>query len=230
MTNTDRRNFLRTLIFLVLFLSFTALVSLCDVRPIGPAGSSVGLATVNGALRDLIDTHPRMETVSDYLGLCVLVMAGAFALFGLIQLCRRRSPRRVDHDLYLLGGLYILTIACYALFEVFVINYRPVLVEGVREASYPSSHTLLAVVVTGGAVHQFKARIQSKGLCKFACFLCSVLCLAVLVCRIGSGIHWITDIVGAVLLGFFLCSLYETLVYALSWERKIEIHNKKHLI
>ncbi len=230
MTNTDRRNFLRSLIFLVLFLIFTALVSVCDIQAIGPLDSKVGLATLNGAVRDLIDTNPIMETVSDYLGLAVLLLAVGFAVFGVVQLFRRKSPRRVDHDLYLLGGLYILTIACYALFEVFVINRRPVLVEGVLEASYPSSHTLLAVVVTGGAIHQFKARMKSRGLCKFASFLCTLLCLAVIVCRIGSGIHWITDVIAAILLGLFLCSLYELLVYALSWERKIEIHNKKHII
>ena len=40
---------------------------------------------------------------------------------------------------------YILVIFGYLIFEMIPINYRPILIEGFMEASYPSSHTLLAI-------------------------------------------------------------------------------------
>ena len=45
------------LLFLLAFLVWTLLVTTVDVRPIGPDGSSVGLATVNGAFHAWTGVH-----------------------------------------------------------------------------------------------------------------------------------------------------------------------------
>ena len=39
-----------------LFFLFTALVMTVDVQPIGPNGTTVGLASINGAFRDALGT------------------------------------------------------------------------------------------------------------------------------------------------------------------------------
>ena len=40
-----------SLVFFLLFAAFTAIIMTVDVQPIGPEGTSVGLATFNGADR-----------------------------------------------------------------------------------------------------------------------------------------------------------------------------------
>ena len=43
----NRKNFTRTGILLIVFMIFTVVVMKVDLRPIGPEGSYVGLASLN---------------------------------------------------------------------------------------------------------------------------------------------------------------------------------------
>ena len=58
---------------------------------------------------------------------------------------KRKSLLKVDYDIILLGVYYILIILAYLMFEIIPINYRPILINGVMESSYPSSTTLLVL-------------------------------------------------------------------------------------
>lgn len=86
-----------------------------------------------------------------------------------------------------------------------IINYRPILVDGHLEASYPSSHTFLAVAVLLSAFYLFK---KEKGIKKIMSFLCLLVMSIIVVGRILSGVHWITDILGGILLGLSFVSFY----------------------
>ena len=112
-----------------------------DVQPIGPNGSRVGFAAINGAFHALTGVHWALYTLTDWLGLVPIGIAFGFAVLGLVQLIRRKSLLRVDRDILMLGGFYIVVLAAYVLFETVVINYRPVLIGGKLEASYPSEVT-----------------------------------------------------------------------------------------
>ena len=68
-----------------------------------------------------------------------IFICGCFGILGLCQWIRRKRFFRVDADILLLGAYYLLVIAGYLLFEMVPINYRPVLIDGYLEASYPSS-------------------------------------------------------------------------------------------
>lgn len=46
-----------------------------------------------------------------------------------------------------LGIYYVVVIFGYLIFEMIPINYRPILIEGILEASYPSSTMLLVLSV-----------------------------------------------------------------------------------
>ncbi len=54
---------------------------------------------------------------------------------GATQLFRRRSLFAVDSDLLLLGVYDVLIVAAYLVFEAFPINYRPIPIDGVVDAS-----------------------------------------------------------------------------------------------
>lgn len=209
-TNKAARNrFLFAALFFLLFIVLTVEVRILDVRPIGPEGSEVGFSALNGEMANLIGTSELCYLLSEVLGALTLLIPVLFAALGLFEWIRQKSLRKVDRDLFVLCGAYALTAAFYVLFEVLVINYRPVLSDGVLEASYPSSHTLLAVVIFGTALSQVRSRIRNQTLRRTAEAICIFLTVLSVALRFLSGVHWTTDIIAGLLLGAAVVLSYE---------------------
>lgn len=133
-------------------------------------------------------------------------------MLGLIQWIKRRNLFKVDSDILILGVFYILVMTAYLVFEMFVINYRPVLIEGRLEASYPSSTTLLVLCVMPTAIMQLNNRIKNLVLRRVTVVSISLFIIFMVVGRLVSGVHWLTDIVGGVLLSIGLVMLYQMMV------------------
>ena len=147
---------------LTAFVLWTVAICFVDVRAIGPQSSSVGFAGINGFVHNLTGVHWGLYNITDWLGLVPIFVCMGFSILGLVQWIKRKSIRKVDYDIFVLGGFYIVTIAAYLFFESVVINYRPELINGYLEASYPSSTTLLVMCVMPTSVMQFNSRIKSK--------------------------------------------------------------------
>ena len=190
------------------FVLWTIAISCLDLQAIGPDGSSVGFAALNGFVHQLTGVHMALYTVTDWLGLVPLCFALGFALLGLVQLIQRRSFFKVDYSILVLGGFYILVLAVYLLFEVFVINYRPVLINGHLEASYPSSTTMLVMCIIPTAMMQLNTRIRNKTIRKVIFGILVAFIVFMVIGRLISGVHWFTDIVGGALLSAGLVMLY----------------------
>lgn len=200
------QNVLAGILLLVGFAVWTFLIQAVDVQPIGPNESTVGFAALNGWFHQLTGVHWMLYTLTDWLGLVPIFVCLIFAGIGFVQFVQRRSIFKVDLDIIMLGAYYVLVIFGYLLFEMVPINYRPVLIEGFLEASYPSSTTLLVLSVMPTLCFQARRRLTSNAL-RQAIRIFSVLFSAFMVLgRLVSGVHWLTDIVGAVLLssGIFL--------------------------
>ena len=208
MKKETKKNFGVAAILLGAFVLWTAAVRLVDVQPIGPQGSAVGFATINGWIHDLTGVHMALYTVTDWLGLVPIAFAIGFALLGLIQWVKRKHLRQVDFSILVLGGFYLLVMAAYVLFEVVVINYRPVLINGCLEASYPSSTTMLVLCVMPTTLMQLNARIKSQTLKRWVGFGITAFILFMVIGRLLSGVHWFTDIIGGALLSAGLVMLY----------------------
>lgn len=193
---------------LTVFVLWTILVGHVDVQPIGPRGSSVGFAAINGAFHKWTGVHWALYTITDWLGLLPLGMAFGFAVLGLVQLVRRKNLLKVDYSILVLGGFYIVVAAVYLLFEEVVVNYRPVIIEGNLEASYPSSTTVLALCVIPTAMMQLKDRIRRDSARRFVLGMLAALTGFMVIGRLISGVHWLSDIVGGVLLSTGLVALY----------------------
>lgn len=196
-----KRDLLAAAILLLGFLLLVLLLITVDVRPIGPDGSSVGLASLNGAVHRAIGVHPIWYSVTDWLGLSVFVPALVFAGIGFYQLLRTRSLKGVDSSLLVLGASYVVVLLLYVLFELVVVNHRPVLIEGNLEESFPSSHTMAILCVMGSACAQLRRYVANTTIRKCLRGTAMLVVAITILGRLYSGVHWITDIVGGVLLG-----------------------------
>lgn len=195
----------------LLFVLLMVLLRLVDVQPIGPLGSEVGFASVNGAVRDAIGNNEFFYTLTQIMGYSSFSLCALFGGLGALQLFKRKSLKKVDADLLLLGGFYVVMLACYVLFNVVVINYRPMLEDGELAASFPSSHSVLGICLMLSTLIQIRRRIERKGLRVCLSVLAAAIAVLMLVCRMFSGVHWFTDIVGGALLSLALVSLYAAL-------------------
>ena len=193
----------------VAFVLWTILVCFVDVRAIGPEGSSVGFAALNGFVHELTGVNWFLYTITDWLGIVPIAVALVFAILGLVQLIKRKSLWKVDHSILALGVFYIVVMAAYIFFEVVVINYRPTLIDGYLEASYPSSTTMLVMCVMPMAAMQLNARIKNTVLRRFAVIAIVVFTAFMVIGRLLSGVHWITDIIGGALLSAGLVTMYD---------------------
>ena len=204
----NRTQFLLPGLLLGAFLLWTAGVCLVDVRPIGPMGSRVGFAGLNGWFHSLTGVHWWLYDLTDLLGLASLGICGGFGLQGLCQWIKRKSIRRVDGELLALGGFYLTVLAVFFLFELVQINYRPVLIEGRLEASYPSSTTLLVLCVMSTAQMQLRRRLRPGALRRMVCTMIPCFTAFMVLARLLSGVHWLTDILGGAVLSAALVTAY----------------------
>jgi len=200
------KKFWIAIVLLSAFVLWTVAVCFVDVAPIGPNGTAVGFATLNGWFHRLTGVHWSLYVLTDWLGLVPFAVCLAFAVLGLYQWVRRKNIAKVDGDVLLMGGFYIFVLAAYLLFETIVINYRPVLIDGVLESSYPSSTTLLTLCVLPAALVWLHRRTAPRWLVTVIVLFTAFMVLG----RLCSGVHWLTDIIGGGLLGGGLTALYAT--------------------
>ena len=190
------------------FILWTAAISLIDLQPIGPHGSIVGFATINGWFHRFTGLHLWLYDLTDWLSLVPVAFGAGFALLGLRQWMTRKRLFKVDKSILALGVFYAVTLAAYLFFERFVINYRPVLISGILEASYPSSTTLLVLCIMPTAALELQRRIKQPLLRRWVCGAILTFTVFMVVARLVSGVHWLTDIIGGVLLSASLVMLY----------------------
>lgn len=209
---------------LVLFVCFLLLIvalKSLDVQTIGPESTKIGLATLNGKLRDFFGVHLFWRDLTDRLGIVAIFTALGFAVFAICEIIKRKSFKKVDSDIYILFAFYVAVVASYVFFKIFKINYRPILLGKKPEASFPSFHTMIVLCIMGTAISQFNKRIKNKIL-KITAITISVVIIAVTVAgRMVSGVHWFTDILGGLLLGCSLIAFYETAITVLCEKQAI---------
>ncbi len=216
MNHGKRKGFIRSSILLMSFVLWTFLIQTVDVQPAGVNGTNVGFAAVNTWFHRLTGVHMGIYTITDWLGLVPIAVCMGFGVLGLIQWIRRRSIAKVDLDILLLGGYYILVILGYLIFEMIPINYRPILINGAMEASYPSSTTLLVLSVMPTLLFQVNMRAKSQTIRRITSAFAILFSAFMVIGRLVAGVHWLTDIAGSVLLSAGLYCLYKAAVTALN--------------
>ena len=219
MKSNGKRLIITGVALLAAFILWTALIQRVDVRPVGQNGTNIGFAAFNLWFHKLTGVHMALYTLTDWLGLVPIAVCLGFGGLGLGQLIKRRSLMKVDPDILLLGAYYIIVIFFYLFFEMVPINYRPIPIDGVMEASYPSSTTLLVLSVMPTLVYQVDRRASSPAVRRWTRAFAILFSAFMVVGRLVAGVHWATDIAGSVLLSAGLFTVYRGAA-ALADERK----------
>lgn len=212
MKKSEKKSLLMGSIFLAMFAVWTALILTVDVQPLGQNGTSIGFATFNCWFHHFTGVNMAIYTITDWMGLVPVVICLIFAGIGLVQLIKRRSLFRVDADIMILGVYFVIVFLAYAIFEMIPINYRPILIEGRLEASYPSSTTLLVLSVMPALVEQIQRRLSGIRVKRIITIAAIAFSVFMVTGRLISGVHWFTDIVGGELLSAGLFKLYKATV------------------
>ena len=157
------------------------------------------------------DYNDMWYKITKYTGYMLFLPVAFLIILGFVELVKRKSFKKVDRELKLLALFYVAVGAVYLFFEkFFIINYRPIMLDGKLESSYPSSHTLFAITLCGSAMLINRALLKkNQKQAMVMNLLLAALALVTVVGRLLSGVHWATDIIGGILIGF-------TLVFALA--------------
>lgn len=209
MNTKSKEKFISAAVSFALFVIYTVLAKVVDVAAIGPENTEVGFASINGAVAKLFPYNNGWYELTEWLGYIALGVCLGFALFGFMQLVKGKSLKAVDKEIWVLAGFYVVVIGFYALFEKIELNYRPVILEEGLEASYPSSHTVLALCVFVSAIYEFDKYIKDKKLNALLMGLFIAAAVITVIGRLMAGVHWVSDIIGGLLLSVSLLILFQ---------------------
>lgn len=193
---------------LTAFVLWTVAVMFVDVQPIGPNESNVGFATINRFVHDLTGVHMNLYIITDWLGLVPVGVVMGFGFLGLVQWVKGKKLIKVDYSILVLGGFYLVVMGAYVLFEIMPVNYRPVLIEGILEVSYPSSTTMLVMCVMPTGLMQLRSRMKNRRIKGWVTISVTAFTFFMVTGRLISGVHWFSDIAGGALLSAGLVALY----------------------
>ena len=185
---------------LIIAVIYTVLVKYVDVKAIGPGDTKVGFAAMNGWYKNLIGYNSLFYKISKYVGYIPFLFCAYYGLLGLIELIKKKSFKKVDYRYYIIACFYVIFVALYFIFEKIIINYRPVVVEGVIEASYPSTHTLIAICLCGSSLIVSKFFIKNNTLRNLVNMAAWLLMVVIVATRLISGVHWLSDIIGGIII------------------------------
>ena len=205
----NKKNILICVLLVLISIIYTLLVKYVDTSTIGPNGSVVGFSSLNSFVFNLTGNNMTLYKITEILGIIPILIALMYAVIGLIQVIDRKSLK-VDKELIALGILYVVVILIYVFFEKCIINYRPVIIDGILEASYPSSHTLLSICICGSALLINKYLFNNKKIYKYINIISIISMVLIVLGRLLSGVHWASDIIGSIIISITILNILET--------------------
>ena len=215
-----------TAFLLVAFIIFTVIVATVDRASIGPNDTIVGLSTLNSKVFNSLGTSKVWSRMTDALAIFAICVAGIFAVYGLTQWIKVKKIKNLDYKIWLLGLFYILVAIVYVIFQLIVINYRPTMFDEVPEVSYPSTHTMVVISIMGTSMVILPHIIKNKPILYSLDTLAMLVMYFMAMGRLLAGVHWLTDILGGIILGSFMIMLYYSVVQYIEYRKYIKSNIK----
>lgn len=215
-----KTNFKKSVLLSTLAVFYTVLVKVCDVKPIGPNNSLVGLASINAFVKKLFPVNILWYKITNAFGLVAIAICAIFGFIGFLQLVKRKNVFKVDKEILSLGCLYIVTIMLYIIFRFVAINFRPVIMPGesILEASFPSSHTMLAIVVFGSIIILLNYLTKNEKAQQLLFVTCVFIILLAVIGRLVCGCHWFSDILGGIIYSGALLSWFNDVIRVIDYD------------
>ena len=210
-----KRNIMISIVMIFISMVYTFLVKNVDVRTIGPNESEVGFSRMNEWFKNLVGSNMTIYKITEIFGIIILLIVLIYGCIGLYQLIKRKNLFKIDREIIILGCLYVMMMIVYVFFEKVVINYRPILIDGELEASFPSSHTILAMCIALSSLKVSQKYFNKKHIKKINAITIALMIL-IIIGRTISGVHWISDIIGGIIISLTLLSIFIT---AYDWKK-----------
>ncbi len=211
MKNNGKKLIIVGAVGIAAFILWTILIQVIYVQSVGPNGTNIGFASLNTQFHQMTGVNMTLYNLTEWLslGIVPILCCVFFCGLGLVQFIKRKSVLKVDRDILILGIYYVVIVIIYAVFEVIPINYRPIPIEGVMEASYPSTTTMVVLCVMMAAIFQAKRRLKNTVLMTAVMIITALYSVFMVYGRLFAGVHWLTDIIGSIILSFGLFALYK---------------------
>ncbi|MBR4418656.1 MAG: phosphatase PAP2 family protein [Clostridia bacterium] len=209
MTKRWWRWFIIALILTAVFVAFTITVKYVGTQNIGT--QTIGWAAINFWWRDLVGVQNFWQITSHIFAAVTFIVLVMFLVWQALALLRRKSFRAMPHHWWFFDLTLIALALCYIVFQIMVINFRPLLIDGVVELSYPSSHVLLLATLWPVFILTLSREVKNRTRLRVASIIGVIVMVVGIIARTLSGYHWLTDILGGILLGIVLTAWYQTL-------------------
>lgn len=194
-------------ILIISSVAFTWLTKIIDVQPVGLNKTNIGFSEINQSFFNFTGVNMFWYHFTDWLGIIPILIALGYAILGISQWIKRKSILKVDREIIILGLFYLVVISLYIFFELYIVNYRPVLIDGFMESSYPSSHTLMTIFICGSSI------IINKRLFNKVKIINTILMVIIVITVFGrliSGVHLLTEIIGGSIISATLLMFFDS--------------------
>ena len=190
------------------FVLFTILVKCVDTAYVGATDKKIGFSSLNAIFYNNIQVSDLFDKLSDVLMIISIAIIALAVVVSVVQLVKRKSLKKIDREFYAFAIVLVLMVCVYVMFEIIDLNFRPVLIDGKVEASYPSSHTMLELTVFMCLMVYGLSNLKSNKQKIICSLVLGALIIAVVLFRVLSGMHWATDIIASIILSLMLTSYY----------------------
>ncbi len=219
-----KKKFFMALCVFAVFIALTVIVSYADRQPYTAlrteyyegtetGEAEIGLGGLNLKVRDFLGFREGFYKVTELLGYVEILVAVLIFTYAVYQLFTRKSLKKIDREVLSMMVVYALIVVFYVIFEIISPNFRPVLLEEGLEMSYPSTHTVLGVGIMVTAEAFLARHFGPKSPAgKWLPWVCRIISVTTVFCRFMSGVHWLTDILGGLLLAFAIAFVYDGLI------------------
>ena len=171
----------------LLLVILLMIVALKKVNVGKNGGADIGLSSINLAIFNSVGANKAMDIISIIILGLAQAMAVGFAVLGLIQVIKRKKLESLDTSIKALALVYVITGWIYLIFEyILVVNYRPTTGVISTSPSFPSTHTMVILMVFLTGITVLEGIIKNKKILYSVEIGCGVLGVAAIVTRILS--------------------------------------------
>ena len=158
------------------------------------------------------------DLITNIILIAAIAVLGVFAILALYQWVKRKSFSKIDKELRWATVPVILMAATYFIFDhILIWNTRP---NGSGEPSFPSSHVMLVATVFALTALVLPKYVKNKAALIALDILMLALVILTAVGRVLANMHWISDVVGAIIFVLIFAAIYWLIIKKLKKSTK----------